>query len=164
MSLTIRPTTEDDVSEVVRVFDVARAFMRASGNFTQWTGSYPGAADVRTDMARDASYVVEQGGRVVGTFAFLIGEEPTYKVIEGAWRSDAPYGTVHRIASDGSAHGVARACFEFCAQRMTYLRVDTHEDNKPMQAAALSFGLRPCGVVHMADGTPRIAFDWLREE
>ena len=164
MSLAIRPTTEGDVSEVVRVFDVARAFMRANGNLVQWTGAYPGAADVRADMARDASYVVEQDGRVVGTFAFPIGEEPTYKVIEGMWHSDAPYGTIHRIASDGSARGVARACFEFCAQRMPYLRVDTHEDNKPMQAAALSFGFRRCGIVHMADGTPRIAFDWLRED
>ena len=34
-----------------------------------------------------------------GVFAFILGEDPTYGVIEdGQWLSGDPYGTIHRIA------------------------------------------------------------------
>lgn len=46
--------------------------------------------------------------KIVGGFAFIIGREPNYAVIEnGAWHSDQPYGTIHRIASNGQTKGIA---------------------------------------------------------
>ena len=162
--MLIRKTTPADIAAVVAVFDSARAFMREQGNPTQWAGVYPSAANVEADIAQGSSYVFEDAARVVGTFAFVLGDEPMYQVIDdGAWRSSQPYGTIHRIASDGTARGLARACFDFCAEHMPYLRIDTHANNSPMQQAILKYGFKRCGIVYMSDGDPRIAFDWLRE-
>lgn len=70
-----------------------------------------------------------------------------------------PYGTIHRIASDGTAKGMARFVFDWCAQQIDYLRIDTHENNRPMQAAVLRYGFQPCGVVQVRGGA-RLAFDY----
>ena len=80
-------------------------------------------------------------------------------VIDGAWHAARPYGTIHRIASDGTAKGMARFVFDWCAQQIDYLRIDTHENNRPMQAAVLRYGFQPCGVVQVR-GDARLAFDY----
>ena len=105
-----------------------------------------------------------EDGTVVGTFAFIAGPDVTYAHIEeGAWNFDAPYHVIHRVASNGKTHGVAKACFEFCQQRADALRIDTHEDNIPMQNAIRKYGFARAGVIYVSDGTPRIAFDWQKE-
>lgn len=164
--MQVRKTTESDVASVVAIYDRARVFMAEHGNPTQWAGAYPGVEDVRGDIASGNGYVcVDDDGQVVGAFAFILGEEPTYRVIEqGDWHRDMPYGTIHRIASAGTARGVARACFEFCASRADYLRIDTHADNLPMQGAIEKFGFTRCGIIHVEDGSPRIAYDWVRPD
>ena len=60
-------------------------------------------------------------------------------------------------------HGVARAIFKFAAERADYLRCDTHEDNVPMRRALESFGFHECGTITVANGTERIAYDWIKE-
>ena len=82
--------------------------------------------------------------------------------ISGTWHSDLPYGAVHRVASDGSTRGLTKACFDFCTKIIDYIRIDTHENNKPMQGALQKYGFRECGIIHIDDGTPRIAFDYLK--
>lgn len=163
--MQIRKTTEADIPVVAAIYDHARAFMAEHGNPTQWAGAYPNADTVRADVADGVGYVcVDEAGRIVGTFAFILGEEPSYRIIEqGVWGSDAPYGTIHRIASAGVVRGVSRACFDFCAARADYLRIDTHADNLPMQGAIEKFGFTRRGIVYFDDGTPRIAYDWMRE-
>lgn len=53
----------------------------------------------------------------------FLGEDESYRVIEdGAWHLDQPYGTIHRLASNGKARGVSRACFDFCTAQIGYLR------------------------------------------
>lgn len=106
----------------------------------------------------------EVDGRVVATFAFLPGPDECYDVIEdGQWRSDAPYAVLHRVASDGTVHGIAAAMFAFAKERADHLRIDTHQDNLPMQGASIKAGFERAGIVYVSDGTPRVAFDWLRE-
>ena len=61
--------------------------------------------------------------------------------------------------SNGQVKGIARACFDFCHSKIDCLRIDTHADNKPMQNAIDSYGFRYCGIIHVADGTPRNAYD-----
>ena len=48
-------------------------------------------------------------------------------------------------------------------ERADHLRIDTHQDNLPMQGASIKAGFERAGVVYVSDGTPRVAFDWLRE-
>ena len=96
----------------------------------------------------------------ISTACFISGlaADPTYAVIDGAWHSDRPYGTIHRIASDGSG-GILGTAVAFGKSRTDYLRIDTHEDNKVMQHAIEKLGFRRCGIIHLSDGSPRIAYD-----
>lgn len=162
--MEIRAARMAELNEIMAVYDIARAFMRAHGNLTQWPVGTPSRMQVAVDIADGDCHVIMEGGRIAGVFSFIMGEDPTYAVIEdGSWRSNAPYGAIHRVASSGLTHGVTQACFEFCAARMNHLRIDTHADNLPMQGAIERFGFERRGVIHIADGSPRIAYDYLAD-
>ena len=49
----IRQATVQDIPEILRIYDAARAFMRRSGNLTQWSGGYPSEEIVRTDIEKN---------------------------------------------------------------------------------------------------------------
>jgi RimJ/RimL family protein N-acetyltransferase len=157
-SLVIRKSTPEDVADIMRIYDSARRFMRSRGNPTQWSGGYPSEALVQQDIARGVSYVGQRTGQILFVFAFILGEDSTYRVIEGSWLNDAPYGTIHRLASAGVITGVFERCVAFCLQQIDNIRVDTHADNLPMQHAILRAGFSQCGIIYVADGTPRIAY------
>ena len=160
--MLIRKTLESDIPAVMAIFDTARAFMRAHGNREQWPVGTPSREVIEADITVGGSYVCEAGGRVVATFAFLPGPDPTYAQIEGeGWHGDGPYCVLHRVASDGSTHGVTAAMFAFAKEWAGMLRIDTHADNLPMQGAILKDGFRRCGVIHLENGDPRVAFDWV---
>ena len=48
-------------------------------------------------------------------------------------------------------------------QSAGYLRCDTHENNVPMRRALESFGFHECGRITVANGTERVAYDWIKE-
>ena len=139
--------------------------MKNNGNPNQWADRYPEVSTVENDVQAGISHVCEENGKIVGTFVFFIGEDLTYNVIEnGSWHSDKkPYGVIHRVASDGVTGGVTRAVFSYGIKKSGYVRIDTHEDNKPMQGALKKFGFRECGIIHLERGDERIAFDCLEE-
>ncbi len=158
--MEIRKSTLQDLDAMLQVYETARAYMAEHGNPTQWGTSYPERDMLVGDIRRGESYVMLDGRRIVGTFAFIIGPDPTYRVIEdGAWHYDDPYGTIHRLASDGSVKGIAKACFDYCGERMDHLRVDTHRNNLTMQGAIEKCGFQRCGIIYQPDGTDRIAYD-----
>lgn len=133
----IRKTLDTDIPAVMAIYDAARAFMRAHGNATQWPEGTPSAEQLAADIAAGGSYVCEVDGHVVATFAFLPGPDECYDVIEdGRWRSDTPYAVLHRVASDGTVHGIAAAMFAFAKERADHLRIDTHQDNLPCSVRA----------------------------
>lgn len=158
-NITIRPATPGDVDAALVVYDAARRFMRGYGNTQQWSGAYPARADVEADIAAGNCYVgLDIAGDIVLVFAFIIGEDPTYTEIDGAGLNDEPYGTIHRIATNGKYGGMLRRCVDFCMHRVGALRLDTHEVNMPMRLAAERLGFKRCGTIICRDGTPRIAY------
>lgn len=159
----IRLSKIADLPTIMAIYDEARQFMKANGNPTQWDASYPSRELIAADIAAGHSYVIEKDGVVVGTFVFVIGEDPTYEVIDGAWHAAGPYGTIHRLASNGQVKGLARQCFDFCQERIPYLRIDTHADNQTMQAAVRRYDFQDCGTIYVADGSPRLAFDYVKK-
>ena len=159
----IRHAAESDLPRILEIYDIARQFMRQSGNMTQWINGYPSEPLLRQDITNGDLYVMEDEGGVYCVFALVMGDDPTYAEIEGAWQDTAtPYGTIHRLASKGTAHGVARACFSFCLGIMDYVRIDTHENNHTMQAAITGYGFRKCGNIYASNGTLRTAYDFIR--
>ncbi len=158
--MKIRQAKLADVPRIMKIYEQARGFMEKNGNATQWAVGYPGYEVVERDIITGNCYVCEEQGSIVGVFSFIIGEDPTYQNIEcGAWNRAETYGTIHRIASDGQAKGIAKVCFDFCKEKCRYLRIDTHQDNKPMQAVITKYGFQKCGIIHVENGSERIAFD-----
>lgn len=158
----IRPATAADIPAILEIFDIARSFMRQNGNFSQWTGAYPGEPDVVADIAMGEAFVIEEDGAFCAAFTLLSRTEPTYAVIEdGAWLQNGPYGTIHRVASNGKCRGVVRKAVDFALQYHKVLRCDTHADNLPMQRALTNAGFVYCGTVFMADNTPRRAYEYI---
>ena len=160
----IRPANRSDLPALGPVYAAARRFMAANGNPTQWSDRYPLTEDLEEDIGKGHLYVWAPDGAVHGAFVLQLGEEANYREIQGAWRSDTAYGTIHRVASDGTAPGLFAACMDFCKGRMNHLRIDTHQDNAPMRHLIARHGFVPCGTIRVEDGTPRLAYEWLAED
>ena len=56
-------------------------------------------------------------------------------------------------------HQVFKKAVDFCSEKCTHLRADTHEDNKIMQKVVLKNGFQETGIIYVEDGTPRIAYE-----
>ena len=161
MQYEIKKASPEDLPAILKIYAGARAFMAKTGNPNQWKTGHPPRQLLEQDIREGNLYVLSCEGEIHGVFAFFLGEDPTYRVIQGnGWRSSAPYGTIHRIAGDGNG-GILHACVGFCRKQIGYLRIDTHEDNRVMQGALKKEGFVPCGIIHIADGSPRIAYDLL---
>ncbi len=161
--MEIRRATYDDIPCIMEICGQARSIMRADGNMTQWTGGYPSESAIKADIDRRVGYVIEADGSPVGYFAFIPGIEETYLSIEGGqWvDGDKPYCTIHRLASTKTSHGVAGACFEWCWRECRNIRIDTHSDNRIMRHCIEKFGFTYCGVIHLQNGDPRLAYQKL---
>ena len=161
----IRCAKQEDLQEVLSVYAIAREFMKQTGNPTQWGDWYPPKDYLLEDISLKRLFVLEDDGAIVGAFMFAIGQDPNYAVIEnGAWRKNIDYGFIHRVASNGKVKGVFSAVLEFVLSKTDYIRIDTHADNIVMQKTLKKHGFKPCGIVYMLDdGTPRIAFDYIKE-
>ena len=159
----IRPARESDIPAILPVLDAARRIMRDSGNPSQWADGYPSAEAIRKDIERDGGFVIEDDGKIVAYFAFLPSPEPTYDVIEGgSWLDDTqPYHVIHRIASYPDARGVFSDIIAWSREREHNLRIDTHRDNRIMQHCILKAGFRYCGIIYLANGDERLAYQWL---
>lgn len=157
----IRKAIQADLDDIFKVIQAARARMRAGGNLTQWENGYPEKV-LEEDIGGGNLYVLcGEDGAIHAAFAFLLGEEPSYAHIEdGGWASDAPYGTIHRLGSDGVVKGAFAQCLDFCKGLSPYVRADTHEDNGAMRHLLEKHGFCRRGIVYY-DGSPRIAYDLL---
>lgn len=158
----VRRSNMEDIPAMMDLYAQARVFMRENGNLNQWDESYPSRELLEKDIAFGNSYIVEDDEKnLAATFAFIKGEDPTYYGIEnGAWLNHEPYGTIHRLAGNTSYHGIASGCISWCKSQIGNLRADTHEDNKIMQHLLEKNGFVRCGIIHLANGAPRIAYQF----
>ena len=148
----------------IEIYTAARDFMRDNGNPCQWINGYPDENTVMRDIESGSLYALFEDEEMLAVFYFSLAPEPTYENIDGAWLSDAPYGTIHRIAVAKGAHGrgLAALCFDFCRGIMPHLRIDTHRDNLLMQRTLAKYGFTYCGIIHLANGSERMAYELLR--
>ena len=163
MDQTVRKAEFGDLPRILEIYEYARSFMAATGNPNQWGKTNPPHEWLVEDIRRRLLYVITDEKGIHGVFYFYIGEDPTYGAIEdGSWKSNAEYGTIHRIASDGSG-GILRTAMEFCTKIIDHVRIDTHHDNIIMQKAVAKLGFERSGIIHLANGSPRIAYEWSRK-
>lgn len=160
--LAIRKAKAEDLVAIERLYENARAFMRVMGNPQQWGTTYPPKEKIEEDLALDRLYVgAAKDQPPVLVFSFYVGHEAEYEqVYGGAWSHKEPYGVLHRVAAE-SGHGAGKKMLDWAKGQMDHLRIDTHGDNLPMQHLLLREGFRRVGIIHLASGDERIAFEFI---
>ncbi len=158
--ICIRKATYDDIPELMHIFECAKRIMRASGNMHQWGSGYPSVEIVSKDVDAGACHVVcNEYGEIEATMALIPGPDPTYSAIEeGEWLNEEPYYVIHRIAVAVPGNGYARLLLDYAFKHTRAVRIDTHRDNAIMHHVLKSYGFRYCGVIRIADGSPRDAY------
>lgn len=154
----IRNAKESDWDDILDIYATARRFMQQTGNPTQWGNNFPPEELVAQDIRLGVSYVCVIDGRLQAVFAMIPGDDPTYQVIQGAWLNDRPYHAVHRVASRGEVKGLSSAILQWCLEQCGNVRIDTHDDNLPMQRVLEQNDFLLCGRIRMEDNSPRIAY------
>ena len=157
--MKMRKTTLTDLDEVMTIYKKARQFMRQHNNPTQWLGGKPTREQIEADIARGTSYVCTNDGKIAGVLCFFRGTDPTYAIIkDGEWLNDEHYAVVHRIASSGEFKGVGTFMMQWAFSEYPNVRIDTHEDNYVMQNMLKKLGYTYCGIIHLENGDPRLAY------
>ena len=159
----IRKAIESDLLEIKNIVDKARELMKSSGNINQWVDGYPSIDVLFSDIRSGNAYLLLRENKAVAYFAMIDGPDPTYNLItKGSWLNDDSYGVLHRIASNGEAKGVFKEILLYASEHYSNIRIDTHHDNKIMQRLLEQNGFVYCGVIFLADGSPRLAYQRIK--
>ena len=159
--MKVRKATADELDRIMEIYRYAQDYMIRSGNPEQWGHFYPDSGLIKNDIREGKCRVICDEKAIHGVFALFEGEEPTYQLIEdGKWLNEEPYITIHRLAGDGQVHGLCRCAMDYCKERSSNIRIDTHAKNTIMQRQIEKNGFQRCGTIYVADGSPRIAYQW----
>ena len=156
--MNIRKARPQEMDSIMDIIAHARSIMRANGNASQWINGYPSRELMLECLDKGELFVCISGREPAGVFCFAVAEDPNYNKIEGAWLNEAPYGVIHRLATNGQIRGVAAAVLHWCFEQHPNIRVDTHRDNTIMQHIFEKMGYSYCGIIYVSDGTPGLAY------
>ncbi len=164
--MNLRLSNEKDLTEIMSIIDEAKKFLK-NNKVDQWQNGYPNKEVILNDINKNESYVIENNGEVIGTTALSFAGEKNYdKIYEGKWISNGPYAVIHRIAVSkvkglkNIGTEILKKSEELCiANGINNIKIDTHEDNIPMQKLLLKNNYKYCGVIYLEDGSKRIAFE-----
>ena len=151
----IRKARVSDYDQLIKIFSLAKEFMKKSGNPNQWKDDYPGVNFIE-EIKNGHIYLLEDE-KIYGVFS-LLTHDPNYEYIKGEWLNDKPYLAIHRVASDGSRKKVFEDINDFALKKGCDLKIDTHKDNKVMQDIILRQSYKYCGIIYLANGEERLAY------
>ena len=161
--MLIRNATQADWQDIVSIYSRARQYMRDTGNPNQWKNTSPTDEQLQKDIANGSLYIALEDCTIHGVFAMIPGPDPTYAKIDGCWLNETPYMAIHRVASAGIRKGMLTEFLSFALQHHSNLRIDTHQDNRIMQHLLEKKGFIRCGIIYLANGDPRIAYQYIKE-
>lgn len=167
--MIIRKTEIKDIDRITAIFAEARGTIAKLG-INQWQDGYPTREIACEDLELSRSYVCEADGEVLATFVLQEGGDANYDVIkEGKWLSgnySRDYLAVHRVAiavasrGRGIASQMIEYALDYARERgLNSLRIDTHEGNVVMRRMLEKNGFSACGVIHLENGDPRVAYE-----
>ena len=165
--MEMRLANQNEAKVCYQCIEDARAYHK-SLNFEQWHPDYPTQQTILDDIAQNIGYAFVKDNEVIGYCCMIFGNEPAYKRIDGAWKTEKPYAVVHRMAFSSKARGggLSHEAFQlikdFClSNQIDAIRVDTQEENKVMQHILSREGFAYCGLIQF-DGGPKLAYEWDR--
>ena len=167
--MEIRKATIRDAEALLALFEEARSTIALLG-IDQWQNGYPSRAVVDEDLSLGRSYAVTLDGEVCATFVLVEDGEPLYDKIEnGHWQTgdeSRDYVAIHRVAVAVRMRGkgISTALLTYAADHAralgrASLRIDTHEGNVVMRRMLEKHGFVLCGVIHLENGDPRVAYE-----
>jgi hypothetical protein len=160
LAMKIRNAQLADMETIMTIYSRATNFMQQTGNCNQWINRYPSKELIENDILTEYCYIcTNENNETMGVFHFSQAGEASYAQIDnGKWLNDFPYGVVHRLAAASSGLGIASSCLEWCFKQCNNIRVDTHQDNHIMQRIFRRNGYKQCGIITLANGSKRLAF------
>lgn len=161
--MEITKASLNDIDSIAKVYAAAKDIMDRTGNPNQWKKGHPSKQIIEMDILDNSLYKITHDGKICGVFFFKECEDPTYKKIDGVWKNAFPYGVIHRVASDGTVKGVMDTLVNFCKSKCRNIKCDTHHDNKIMQHCLTKNGFDECGIIHLANGSPRVAYQYCED-
>ena len=162
MDYTVRRAQMADFERITDIYAEARRFMREHGNASQWGNDRPSNEEVQADICRGKLYVIADDAEICAVFELNSDDEECYRRIEGEWLSPLPYVAIHKVASSFRHRGMLHRIVQYAKERSGHLKIDTHKDNIVMQNALSKEGFSRRGIIHIADGSPRIAYEYLK--
>lgn len=175
LNYQIRLAQLTDMPNLLEHYHQTRLYMIESGNPTQWQG-YPSKEILTEDIHKKQLYILEavetdvlqSNHSLLASFVFQLGIEPNYQKINGQWsNNELNYVTLHRVASNHKLKHTFSEIVKFALYKTkelygySYIRIDTHSDNKPMQAALKRTHFVYCGKIFIKHGGERLAYDFL---
>jgi len=150
----IRRALSKDIEGIEKVAEAARAFLKANGS-RQWQDGYPFREDFLRDIEKEALFVFEEDGEILGTVSLQKEEDENYaEIFEGKWLNEEPYVAVHRLAVLKQGGGVGRKLLGFAEEYarkegFRNLRCDTTEENQVMHHLLNGLGYQRCGIIYL---------------
>lgn len=165
--MKVRPAKKSDLSDIVNCAERIKSEYFLRHNIPQWQDGYPSKEDFAADIDAGRLFVMYLGEALIGFISVSAEHEPNYDVIyEGEWKSSEPYVVVHRFGINPDWHGMGMGTSLFgivprlCeAHGINAIRIDTHEQNSAMIRFLEKNGFERAGIIHLANGEPRIAFE-----
>ncbi|WP_346916015.1 GNAT family N-acetyltransferase [Clostridium sp.] len=164
--MEFRKTVKTDINDVINIIRQAQVYFKELG-INQWQNDYPNVEIINNDIDNENSYVLLKDNNIIATAAVSFEGEKTYdSIYEGQWISNKEYAVIHRIAVNNNYKGlgisskIIRNVEQLCLKKGVYsIKVDTHEENLSMQKMLKKNQFQYCGIIHLEDGSKRIAFE-----
>lgn len=158
MLVYLREANGNDLTEIMKIIDQAKSFLKNSGS-TQWQSGYPDEKTIGQDIVQRQGWVLICDRQVAGYAAIPVGPDPHYAEIEGAWHNnDDVYAVIHRMAVGSAFRGehlsdqlINQAIGIFYARGVHNFRVDTGFQNKIVQHLAQSHCFEKRGIIKVDD-------------
>lgn len=163
--VTYRKAQRSDYEAIVTILTQAISFLAEQG-VDQWQNGTVFVDTIAKAIEQPQSYVWEENQQVIA-FVLLENEDPFYEQLtSGQWCYFGPFFAIHRVMIHAAyrGKGLMKKIFNDIKQiaqenEITILRIDTHQDNKAMQAAIKSAGFTYCGTTIVGDGNLRLVFE-----
>ena len=164
--MEFRKSTKSDIANIISIIKQAQVYFKEE-RIDQWQNNYPNAETINNDIYRNESYVLLKDNKIVATAAISFDGEKTYDTIyDGQWLSNNEFAVIHRIAVDNSRKGsglsseIIKQVEQLCLDKgINSIKIDTHEENIPMQNLLKKNDFKYCGIIYLEDGNKRIAFE-----
>ena len=175
INFIFRKSEEKDIDKIVEILEKAKIEIKKLG-INQWQNGYPNRDVILSDIKNGNSYIIEDEEKIVATAALIFEKESPYSNIsEGKWITDSDYSVIHRIAVDselinrGYSSKLLKKLEEVSKEKLVYsIKIDTHEDNKPMQRLLEKNWYVYCGIIYLdkepSIGEKRMAFEKVLEK